>query len=258
MHAHSSFEAAGPAPAAARASANRTLRQRLVTDAPTRMFHWLFALTFVGAYATAESEHWRLLHVSLGYAMAGLLGFRLLYSLFGPRQARVGGLWRKLASAPAWLKSFTSGAGFASVNWRQGQNLLMALAVVLLLALVLPVVLSGYATYNDWGGAFGGDWLEDVHGFFGEAMLMVVLAHLGLIAGLSLLRGRNQAAPMISGRSEGSGPDLVQANRIWLAVLLFIAVIGFVAWQWQAGPEGVAPAGDGVAQSMRDQHARDD
>ena len=25
---------------------------RLVTDAPTRMFHWLFALSFVGAYLT--------------------------------------------------------------------------------------------------------------------------------------------------------------------------------------------------------------
>ena len=58
---------------------------RLVTDAPTRMFHWLFALSFVGAYLTADGERWRLLHVTLGYTMAGLLGFRLLYGIFGPR-----------------------------------------------------------------------------------------------------------------------------------------------------------------------------
>ena len=49
----------------------RAARGRLVTDAPMRMFHWLFALSFVGAYFTAESEHWRLLHVTLGYAFAG-------------------------------------------------------------------------------------------------------------------------------------------------------------------------------------------
>ena len=39
---------------------------RLVTDAPMRMFHWLFALSFVGAYISADSEHWRLVHVVLG------------------------------------------------------------------------------------------------------------------------------------------------------------------------------------------------
>ncbi|MDP2988857.1 cytochrome b/b6 domain-containing protein, partial [Hydrogenophaga sp.] len=60
---------------------------RLVIDAPTRMFHWLFALSFVGAYITADGERWRLLHVTLGYTLAGLLAFRVLYGLFGPRQA---------------------------------------------------------------------------------------------------------------------------------------------------------------------------
>ena len=83
------------------ASAPRTVAKpgRLVTDAPTRMFHWLFALSFVGAYLTADGEHWRLLHVTLGYTMAGLLLFRLLYGVFGPRQASLGLMWRKLAGA---------------------------------------------------------------------------------------------------------------------------------------------------------------
>ena len=53
------------------------------------MFHWLLALCFVGAYASGDSVHWRALHVTLGYTMAGLLGFRLLYGLFGPRHARL-------------------------------------------------------------------------------------------------------------------------------------------------------------------------
>ena len=60
---------------------------RLVVDAPTRMFHGLFALTFIGAYVTADSEHWRLLHVTLGYAFGGLAGFRVMYGLVGPRHA---------------------------------------------------------------------------------------------------------------------------------------------------------------------------
>ena len=43
------------------------------------------------------------------------------------------------------------------IGWRIA---LLALAVFALLALVLPLTLSGYGTYNDWGDVLGGDWLE--------------------------------------------------------------------------------------------------
>lgn len=210
---------------------------RLVTDAPTRMFHWLFALSFVGAYITADGERWRLLHVTLGYTLAGLLAFRVLYGLFGPRQAGLGQLWRKLASAPAWLRSFTSASRPGAINWRQGQNLLMALGVFALLVLVVPLTLSGYGSYNDWGGS-----LEDVHEFFGEAFLAVVLGHIALIDALSVLRRKNQALPMLTGRVEGAGPSLVKNNRLWLAVLLLVAVLAFGARQWQQSPSGLVSA----------------
>jgi cytochrome b len=236
MQANPSLNPASPAPRAAAAPG------RLVTDAPTRMFHWLFALSFLGAYLTADGERWRLLHVTLGYTMAGLLGFRVLYGLFGPRQAGLGLLWRKLTGAPIWLKSLTSASSLSAINWRQGQNLLMALAVFALLAMVLPLTLSGYGTYNEWGDFLGGDWLEEVHEFFGEAFLFVVLAHLALIAGLSLLRRKNQAAPMLTGRVEGPGPNLVQKDRSWLAALLLIAVLAYGSWEWQQSPNGLISA----------------
>ena len=212
---------------------------RLVTDAPTRMFHALFALSFLGAYLTADGEHFRLLHVTLGYTMAGLLVFRVLYGLFGPRQAGLGLLWRKLTGAPAWLRSLRAAPSFAGINWRQGQNLLMALAVFVLLAMVVPLTLSGYGTFHEWGDFLGGDWLEEVHEFFGEAFLLVVLAHLALIAGLSVLRRKNQALPMLTGRVAGPGPNLVQKNRAWLAALLLLAVLAYGAWEWQQSPKGL-------------------
>ena len=214
---------------------------RLMIDAPTRMFHWLFALSFLGAYLTADGERWRLLHVTLGYTLAGLLAFRVLYGLIGPRQAGLGVMWRKLSSAPAWLKSLSESRTPAGINWRQGQNLLMALAVVALLMMVVPLTLSGYGAYNDWGDFLGGDWLAEVHEFFGEAFLFVVLAHLGLILGLSLLRRKNQAMPMLTGRVEGSGPNLVKKNRVWLAGLLLLAVLAYTAYEWQQSPNGLIP-----------------
>ncbi|MBT9525036.1 MAG: cytochrome b/b6 domain-containing protein [Rhizobacter sp.] len=243
-------------PSAAVGSSDRAsipAASRLVVDAPTRMFHWLFALSFVGAYVTAESEHWRLLHVSLGYAFAGLLVFRVLYGLFGPRQAGLGLLWRRLAGVPAWLRSLRSlvvARSFSAVNWRQGQNLTMALAVVAMLALVVPLVLSGYGTYNDWGDVLGGDWLEEVHEFVGNAFLTLVLMHLALIAVLSLLRRQNQALPMLTGRVRGNGPNLVRHNRAWLAGLLLLAVAAFGAWQWRDSPRGLIPLGKGGGSSV--------
>jgi cytochrome b len=206
------------------------------------MFHWLFALCFLGAYLTADGESWRMLHVTLGYSMAGLLGFRVVYGLWGPRQAGLGLMWRKLGSAPAWLRSLRTASAPSSVNWRQGQNLLMALAVVALLVLVVPLTLSGYATFNEWGVFPGDDWLGEAHEFLGEAFLFVVLAHLALILGLSLLRRKNLASPMLTGSVEGPGPGLVQKNRAWLATLLLLAVLAYGAWEWQQSPNGLVSA----------------
>ena len=229
---------------AATAGATRTplTRTRRVTDAPTRMFHWLFALSFAGAYVTAESEHFRLLHVTLGYSLAGLLVFRLAYGIWGPRSMGLGQLWRKASGVGDWLRSLWAARGGAGVNWRQAQNLGMAVAIVLMLASVVPLTLSGYATYNEWGDFLGGDWLEEVHEFFGNAFLMLVLGHLALLLVMSVLRRKNQALPMLTGRMPGPGPDLVPSNRSWLAALLLLCVLAFGAWQWYDSPNGLVSA----------------
>ncbi len=229
--------------------------RRRVIDAPTRMFHWLFALSFLGAYATADGEQFRLLHVTLGYTMAGLLGFRVVYSLVGPKQVSLRALWRKLAGISTWWQSLLGADSTDKINWRQGENLVMALAVVALLAMVVPLTLSGYGVYNDWGDFLGGDWLEEVHEFFGETYLYVVLAHLGLILGLSASRRKNQALPMLTGHMEGSGPSLVKKNHAWLACLLLVAVLAYGVWEWQQSPHGLLPVqgiSAGTAETQED------
>ncbi len=261
MQVTPTFDPTGTPPARATAGPGRR-----TVDAPVRMFHALFALGFLGAYLTGDSESWRALHVTLGYTLAGLLVFRVLYGLFGPHQAGLGPLWRKLGGAPAWLRSLPAAwraRSAAGLNGRQGLNLLLAASVVALLALVLPTTLSGFALFQEWGGVRAEDLLEELHEFFGNTMLLVVLVHLGLILGLSLLRRRNLALPMLTGRIEGAGPDLVRHNRGWLAALLLLAVLGFGAWQWQASPQGLLPTTDGGAHAERghdqgDRHGQHD
>ena len=211
---------------------------RRVTDATTRMLHWLMALSFTGAYLTADGDRWQLVHVTLGYTLAGLLVFRVLWGLVGPRQVRLSVLWRKLKGLPVWLKSLPTVNSQATLlpAWRQGENLLMALAVALILAVIIPLTLSGYAFWEGWGGK----WLKHVHEFFGNALLALVLVHIGLIALLSLLRRKNQALPMLTGRVAGLGPDLAKRNYRILAALVLACVMGFWGWQWTEAPNNAA------------------
>ena len=225
-----------------RAAAARTLRQRLVTDAPTRMFHALFALSFLGAYLTSEGEKLRALHVTLGYTLAGLLVARVLWGLFGPRHARLAPMVRKLSGVRGWIGQTLSHANPADVprsHWALGASLAMSAALLALMAFVVPLTASGWSVYND----VGGEWLEGVHEFFGNGLLVLVLAHLGLLALGIALRRRNLALPMLTGRQEGMGPDLVQRPLHGLAALVLVAVLGWWTWSWLDAPQGLIPPG---------------
>ncbi|MBH1979776.1 MAG: cytochrome b/b6 domain-containing protein [Comamonadaceae bacterium] len=241
--------AAPSVPSSAQAQAPRPATRRVV-DATTRMLHWLMALSFTVAYVSADGERWRLVHVTLGYTLAGLVVARLLWGLFGPRQARLLVLWRKLKGLPAWLISLAAVRSPTALQatWRPGQNLLMALAVALILALVVPLTLSGYAVWDEWGG----EWLEEAHEFFGNTLLFVVLAHIGLIALLSVLHRKNRALPMLTGRVQGPGPDLAKNNHGWLAAAVLACVLAFWAWQWSTAPELPATDATRWSENQRD------
>ena len=177
---------------------------RRVTDAPTRMFHWLFALCFTGAYLTSESERVQIVHAAFGYTIIALLVFRLIYGWLGPRSVRWSSVITKLKAA----KNF-------SLVWTTS----------CLLVLPAPLILSGHVLYVGTS-----DWLEEVHGFVANMMLLMVLAHLGSLVLISIWRGANLALPMWRGRVPGRGPDLITRPRVWLAVLLLTGSAVFGLW----------------------------
>lgn len=221
---------------------------RRVVDAPTRMWHGLFALSFAGAWLTAESEPWRGLHLTLGYAFGGLLLWRLAYGVLGPRQARLAALWRRVSGLGDWLRQARGGP----LDLSRAATLGMGAAMLLLLATAAPLVVSGYAGEVDALGAQ--DALEELHESLANLAMALVVAHLGLLALLSVLRRRNLAAPMLTGRTPGPGPDLVSANRAWLAALGLAAYAGFVGWQL-ALPSAPGDAG-GAAPPHAERHGR--
>jgi cytochrome b len=220
---------------------------RRTIDAATRAFHWLLALCFTGAYLTADGERWRLVHVSLGYTMIGLIAFRLVWGLLGPRHARLSHWGSRLKAAPQFMRALREGRP----SLVMAQNVLNALAVLSLMALVVLTTASGYVSYEE----LTGDWMEEVHETMGNGLLVIVLAHIGLLIGASVLRGRNLLMPMVTGKTEGKGPDLVKRNHALLATVMLAAVLGFWAWQWSQAPAGGDPGTSTSAGGQSDHRA---
>ncbi|MEW6707067.1 MAG: cytochrome b/b6 domain-containing protein [Pseudomonadota bacterium] len=219
-----------------------------VWDAPVRVFHWLMVASFAGAWLTAESERWRLVHVSLGYTMAGLVVFRLLWGLVGTRHAQFGDFVRGPRAVLRYLRSLLSGRPEHHV----GHNPAGGWAILALLGLAALTTAFGWATYNE----IGGEWLEEAHEAAATLMLLVVGLHVAGVAVGSLVHRENLVRAMVTGRKQGDpGQDNGSPWRA-MAVLLLAAVLGFWALQWQQAPAG--NSADAQRTAAADRHDDDD
>jgi cytochrome b len=201
----------------------------LVWDLPVRLFHWAMVGCFAGAWLTSESERWRLLHTTLGYTLAGLVLFRLLWGVVGTRHARFSSFVRGPRAALGYLRSLLTGRPqhFA------GHNPAGALAIVALLGLGLAVVASGWANEQN---LLAGEWLHEVHEAAASLMLGVVGVHVaGVVLG-SWLHRENLVRAMWTGRKAGRSGDGIRSPRRLVAALLLALLLGFWWQQWRDAP----------------------
>jgi cytochrome b len=226
----------------------KALTRILVWDAPVRVFHWLMVASFAGAWLTAESEHWRLLHVTLGYTIAGLVAFRILWGLVGTRHAR----FTSFVRGPAVVAGYLRGIVRGKPEHYTGHNPAGALAIIALLGLAVAITASGWATFNELGGG----WLEKTHEAAATAMLALVGAHIGGAIFSSWLHRENLIGAMINGRKPGRPEDAARSARRTVASLMVVAVLGFWWLQWQSAPAGGSPAELPVAAAKVPHHDR--
>lgn len=196
----------------------------LVWDAPTRLFHWLMVLCFAGAYLTSESEVWRLVHVTLGYTMVGLLGFRLLWGLIGTRHARFAAFVR----GPRAVRQYLGGVLQGQPEHHTGHNPAGAWSILAILAMTAAVGGSGWANYND----LAGEWVAELHELVANAMLLIVGVHVAGVLVSSHLHRENLARAMLTGRKTARAEDGIGSAWWSLAALMLAAVLGFWWLQW--------------------------
>ena len=205
----------------------------LVWDLPVRVFHWLLVFSFAGAFVTAESERWALVHITLGYTVAALVVFRLVWGLVGTRTARFASFVRGPAAVWRYLKSLPSG----QPAHHTGHNPAGALAIMALLGLAALVTASGWLQFQELGPR----WLEELHEGAANTMLALVGLHVLAVVLSGWLHRENLVGAMFSGRKRGPADEGIR--RAWrpLGALMLVAVLGFWAWEWTHPP--VAPDG---------------
>lgn len=216
-------------------------RRILVWDAPVRVVHWLIAFSFAGAWITAESERWRLVHVTLGYTLGALVLFRIVWGFVGPRHARFASFVHGPGAVGRYLRSLFT----RTPEHHVGHNPAAGWAIVALLGLGLGLAVSGHLLYD------GLEALEDLHEGLANALLALVVVHVAAVLLSSRLHHENLVGAMLSGRKLGPPRDAIRQAWRTVAVLLLAAVLGFWWLQWRDAPAGGLIAGAPVAAGER-------
>jgi cytochrome b len=204
-------------------------KKQLIWDWPIRVFHWLLVLCFAGAWLTAESERWRLVHVTFGYTMCGLLVFRLVWGVVGTCHAR----FTSFVRGPAAVLSYARSLFTSRPEHYAGHNPLGALAILVLLVLIFITASTGHFTYNDMAG----EWAEEMHEAAAGVMLAIVILHIVGVTASSFLHRENLTGAMITGRKNAGPGAAIRWSFPWLGAIMLAAVLGFWWMQWQNAPQ---------------------
>jgi cytochrome b len=116
----------------------------MVWDLPTRLFHWGFAVSIIGAYISGERGAIEA-HELFGLAACGLLAFRLIWGFVGHETARFKNFLRGPKIIWAYLKDILARRAKPHI----GHNPLGALAVMALLGLMGAMSITGLWTGDD-------------------------------------------------------------------------------------------------------------
>jgi cytochrome b len=236
-------------------------RRILVWDLPVRVFHWLLATAFVLAYVLAESERWRLVHVTLGYTVLALVAFRLIWGFAGTRYARFCAFAYGPGAVAGYLRRLVRREPAEYV----GHNPAGSWAIYGMLALALATGLTGWLHYNE----VGGELFEEVHEVVANAWLVLVLIHVAGVIASSLAHRENLPSAMVTGRKDSATGEPAEGARAMVAVLLLAAVGAIWAGMVTTSPSGslLAPpesvvvghaAGDSAGARGHDEHDEHD
>ena len=169
-------------------TASSHARRVRVWDLSIRLFHWLLVAGITLCFLTSDDDAsvsaW---HVRIGWVVAGLIAFRLVWGLIGGEHARFVNFVR-----PSQIAEHVRNLLRGSVEPSLGHNPLGAISVIVLLGLIVAAVATGVA-------GRGG-----VHEAITYALLVFIVAHVIGVVLMSLLTRDNLVSAMVTGYKDAS------------------------------------------------------
>lgn len=163
-----------------------------VWDWPLRLWHWALALLVLIAWFTPNTYDG--LHRIAGYAVIGLLVFRIAWGFLGTRHSRFRRLGPRLRAAPLFLRRLGRGhtGRYLGLN-PAGAAMLLAMLVLLTISTITGAMQVTVRFFGVW-------WVEDTHAYISDAVIILVALHVAGVVVMSLLQRENLVRAMITGR----------------------------------------------------------
>jgi cytochrome b len=186
-----------------------------VWDWPVIIVHWTMALLVALAYWAVEGGQmaW---HYRFGYALLGLLVFRLIWGFAGSSTAR----FASFVKGPRRVIEYLRG----SQDHIHGHNPLGALSIIAVLSVLAIQIGLGLFASNGNGSKAGpfADLIApgsahvaaELHNVNFYLLLALIGLHVAAVLFYLLVRRNNLIAPMLTGRRPA--PDGTQPVAIWL------------------------------------------
>jgi len=220
--------------------------RRLVWDLPLRLFHWLFAGSVLASWATAQlGVSWMKWHLRLGYWMMGLLVFRILWGLTGPRHARFSSFLKGPRRMWRHARQLTSAGRLVN---SVGHNPLGGLMVIFMLLLVVLQVGTGLFATDDitWSGPYNpsvssatAKLLTSIHHINFNVIWLAIALHIAAILFYALVKQDNLVPAMLTGWKPAEAVPADQAidsSELWKAAVVIAVAAGFVYWVLSCAP----------------------
>lgn len=186
-----------------------------VWDYPVRVFHWLLAFSFAGAWLTSESESQQMIHYAFGYSACALVLFRIVWGVLGTRYARFTQFIKGPTETMHHIKLLLTGNKQSGL----GHNPVGALVMISLMILVLLIGLTGYWTVK----GYLGDLMSGAHEAISSIALGVVIIHVVAAVVMSFLQRENLIKSMVTGKKLGDPEEGIRFSMYFIGLCLGIA-----------------------------------
>jgi len=206
-----------------------------VWDWPIRLFHWLLAALFITSWGSAEiGGNAMQYHLWSGYAVLGLVLFRVLWGVVGSETARFAHFMRGPSAVLAYTRSWFKPDYHAAL----GHNPLGGWSVIALLLAIVFQALTGLFSNDDIANEGPlyhlvnkgtSDLISQTHRVAFYALLTLVTLHLLAIVLYSVKQGENLLKPMLTGNKAVNESVLTpKQSSAWLALVIALFVAGVV------------------------------